>query len=422
MLETTSIATRLAALNSTGSTFSSSTPAPLTDPVARLTDPLAVSSSFSSSNIGNLNGRQKYSGTVAGNRSANVYDFTLTTTTTLSATLSGIGGDADIYLYQAGSAIPLRASLSSSNQESFTIAGLNPGAYYVEVVQFGSSSTSYNLTLTADAAGNSLATARNLGALNTSSLRDFVGSDDLQDLYRFQLTGDSNNLTVTLSNLTADADLYLIRDANDNGTIDFGETLASSFRGGSADDSINLQNLAAGTYYLQVVQFTGNTNYLLNATAVTVTSPSASLAIPLDLSDLVDLSGQSSITGAVDNTTNPYDFYRFDLTITSDLNLTLIGFGGDADLYLARDFNDNGQIDSNELISYSGSLTSQESINANGLTAGTYYAIVAQFGLGPTFYSLTATADRAGNTFDDPNPSAGMTPSFNLDFFSDQIG
>ncbi|MDZ7960684.1 MAG: pre-peptidase C-terminal domain-containing protein, partial [Aulosira sp. DedQUE10] len=78
-----------------------------------------------------------------------------------------------------------------------------------------------------------------------------VNSEFTDRLHRIQL-GGVGNIAVTLSNLTANADMRLIYDANNNGMIDAGEVIATSANTGTASESFNLSNLAAGNYYIDV--------------------------------------------------------------------------------------------------------------------------------------------------------------------------
>src|SRR6185436_17972415 len=108
------------------------------------------------------------------------------------------------------------------------------GTYFVQVVGATQSFTTssgggYTLELTSDLAGNKLGVARNLGTLaHDLVLLDFLGKSDTSDNYRFVL---SKTAKVTLEMASGDDDvtLELIRDANDNGIVDPGEVIASSF-------------------------------------------------------------------------------------------------------------------------------------------------------------------------------------------------
>ncbi|MBK7956174.1 MAG: pre-peptidase C-terminal domain-containing protein [Candidatus Accumulibacter sp.] len=121
---------------------------------------------------------------------------------------------------------------------------------------------------------NTTATARNIGTLGatTQTFNDFVGSTDTSDYYRFEI-GSTRNLRLALSGLSEDADVDLRAS---NGTT----VLRSSTRGGSQSESINYDNLAAGTYYVRVYRgtSTANTNYRLALSAQTVAPPVISIS------------------------------------------------------------------------------------------------------------------------------------------------
>ena len=77
----------------------------------------------------------------------------------------------------------------------------------------------YSLSLSAaasgpaDNAGNTLATARNIGNLSgTQSFSDWVGSTDTNDYYRFSLL-QASNFSLNLTGLSSDADVELL-DSN----------------------------------------------------------------------------------------------------------------------------------------------------------------------------------------------------------------
>ena len=109
-----------------------------------------------------------------------------------------------------------------------------------------------------DLAGNTLATARAIAVgPSTTSYTDWVGSTDTNDYYRFTLA-DSGNFNLSLTGLTADADVQLL-----NGS---GSMIAYSSNDGTASESI-IGQLSAGTYYIRVYPYSGNTNYNLAVSA-----------------------------------------------------------------------------------------------------------------------------------------------------------
>lgn len=119
--------------------------------------------------------------------------------------------------------------------------------------------------------GNTPSTAYSIDALNgEQSFRQNVNySTDLDDYYRFTLSRRSV-FNATLSNLSGDADMELIRYINSNNVPDIadGDVIASAIRPGSAAESIR-RTLDPGTYYIRVYPFStsGNINYTLTVSA-----------------------------------------------------------------------------------------------------------------------------------------------------------
>jgi hypothetical protein len=91
------------------------------------------------------------------------------------------------------------------------------------------------------------------------------------DIYSFTSDfGDSIN--VSLSGLSSDADVRLIKDINGNKILDrTDEVLRSSALGGTQSETINYGPLGgdppiSGDYLVQIYQFSGDTNYTLTLT------------------------------------------------------------------------------------------------------------------------------------------------------------
>lgn len=229
--------------------------------------------------------------------------------------------------------------------------------------------------------GNSLATATNIGSVSsTTTLSDFVGDTDTSDFYRFKLPSNSN-FNLVLDGLTADADVRLIQDVNRNFTIDAGEVIALSDFGSSSPESINLSGLAGGTYYIQVSQFEGDTNYTLS---LSNTNPSNLLFSEIAVGAL---SGTQTFFDFVGNT-DTSDLYSFSLSTTGNFSLALDGLSADADVRVIQDTNNNGLVEDSEVIALSEfEGTASESINLANLAAGNYYVQVYQFE-GNTNYTL----------------------------------
>src|SRR5207247_1407526 len=121
--------------------------------------------------------------------------------------------------------------------------------------------------VTPDQAGNTPGQARDLGSLaGTQTVHNWVGTANTNDYYRFTLSAPGS-VSLRLDGLAApaddggsgNADLYLL---DSSGII----VLAGSTNAGVSADAIE-RNLAAGTYYVQIVPIGyANTNYLLTLT------------------------------------------------------------------------------------------------------------------------------------------------------------
>ncbi|WP_367287243.1 PPC domain-containing protein [Laspinema palackyanum] len=138
--------------------------------------------------------------------------------------------------------------------------------------------TNYTLRLV-----NETSEAIDVGLLNgTRTFSELVGRTDPRDYYRFNLTSPSS-FNLTLDGLTADADVLLYEDTNNNGLIDSGENISTfSQRSGIDSESIS-RNLPSGNYFIVVAGDAANTNYNLQFSATPGVSPQSTN--PINLSD-----------------------------------------------------------------------------------------------------------------------------------------
>ncbi|MFN5240283.1 MAG: PPC domain-containing protein, partial [Aphanizomenon sp.] len=155
------------------------------------------------------------------------------------------------------------------SEKSFdsSLSGLGNFSTYLDKDPLSSSPTVSSLqqlpslNTPVDNAGNTLATARAVGTLTaTQSFSDWVGSVDTNDYYKFNV-GTQSNFSLSLTGLSADADVELLNSS--------GIRIAISQNCGTTSESITRQ-LSAGTYYARVYPYSGDTTYglSLNATAV----------------------------------------------------------------------------------------------------------------------------------------------------------
>lgn len=242
---------------------------------------------------------------------------------------------------------------------------------------------------------NTLSTANNLGNLTGTTARNgFVGSSDTVDFYRLNLTGSNFNLTLT--ELSSDADVQLVRDLNSNGVVDSNEIIAYSNRGGSNDESINLHGLTSGEYFVQVSRYSGDTNYTLRLSSeytsnllatemnVGVLAGTQTFTNP-SYSEGETLARRNGISG-----TDTSDMYRFSLNTVRNVGIALTGLNSDADVRLIQDLNNDGLVQDGEVIARSTHSSNwNEAINRN-LDVGNYFVQVYRYS-GDTGYSLKLT-------------------------------
>lgn len=354
--------------------------------------------------LGSLKTPQTLTGEVNLNDQSDFYHFTFEQSSNFNLSLSGLTADADVRLFgdvnsngaiDAGEEIQ-RSQQGLNNPEAMNIADLAVGSYFIQVYRY-SGNTSYTLNLSPNRLSDILPTEFNLGTLmGTQSVSGIITNKNTTDVYRFSLT-DNSALNISLTGLAADADVRLIRDANNNGLVDAGEELARSQRASSIDEAINWASLSNGDYFIQVYQYNGETAYQLNLSTTTLSNL---LSAEVDLGPL---STAQTHLGNL-NSTNTVDTFRFTLNQASILNLNLSGLSNNADVRLIQDLNNNQILDSSEIVAASSNWGAAPEILNQNLQAGTYFIQVYQ-SLGDTNYNLTLWAsptapptDNAGNT------------------------
>ncbi len=238
---------------------------------------------------------------------------------------------------------------------------------------------------------DTLATALPLDASLGFALADGrVGPDDEQDYYVFSLDGWTD-IEVRAEGLSADADLSLL---DENGNI-----LAESVYAGTDPEEI-FYLADAGTYYIRVYMFEGETGYDLSLATYPADPPPADTAgETFDNALYIGVAGPQEISqdgwvGAGDS----LDYLEFEVTERSLIMVTMDGLQADADISLEDDF---GSI----LASSAEGGTFAEYVEVV-LDAGVYYLSVTPFS-GSTPYVVTVASDPMGPA---PDDSAGNSP------------
>ncbi|MEB3283373.1 MAG: PPC domain-containing protein [Lyngbya sp.] len=100
--------------------------------------------------------------------------------------------------------------------------------------------------------------------LGSRTVIESVSAENPVDIYRLVLPNEASQVTIRLTELTADADLEILQDINANQAIDFDEIFATSKNLGIASESLVFDELTTGNYFVRVSQFEGETDYNLS--------------------------------------------------------------------------------------------------------------------------------------------------------------
>ncbi|MBE9257518.1 putative Ig domain-containing protein [Dolichospermum sp. LEGE 00246] len=287
----------------------------------------------------------------------------------------------------------IASSKSTGNSdETINLNDLPEGVYYIHLLsKEGSANYTLDLSLPPlpiplDKAGNTLATALDLGVLNNPITQtDFIGEVDTDDYYRFSLTSLSD-LALSVTDLSlGDVSVTLGQDLNNNGTIDDNEIIAISDEELDSPEQINLTNLLPGNYFIGISRNSGNTNYILKLAATSLEQGDNSPKGAYNIGLLTQTFKRSDFIGDTDK----QDYYRFFLNKNSPVTIKLDGLSADAILELSQDRNNDGYISSDEIIAWSDVPgSSPENLTFDNLQAGNYLVRVYQFE-DDTNYNLT---------------------------------
>jgi hypothetical protein len=305
--------------------------------------------------VGDLNGEREFRNALSLNNLVDAYKFSLPQTGVFSAAFQPSAATAEMDLFQetidkSGKTVETKIDqIRPAPGDAGDLIGrtLAAGTYYAFVDENGAD-TPYLLRLTADYAGNTLKTARNIGSATDAAFADFVGSatppslNDHDDFYKFKMDA-SGQLIATMQLDNPDfahfnAHLQIIRDANNNGLIDPGEILTAS---GPATFASLKTNLGAGTYFASVTSDQGVSNYRLsiNADYADPGRPRAagSLDTPKTFNDFIEQSVDTN------------DDYTFSLSGTRPFLATLAASGNaQVSLTVFKDANHNGVAETSE--------------------------------------------------------------------------
>jgi hypothetical protein len=355
---------------------------------------------------------------------ATAFDIGVLTTTYIKQDTIGISDLIDFYKFTLNDIANLEARVDGSarvrsielirdqnsnglvdNGEVFAsrlFSGLTPldipsGTYFIKVEGFSNVSSPYELTLVptlfggnvSPEPGNTLPLASNtLGVFSgTRSIKEYIGTLDANDFYKFELN-DLSNLQINVTGASTAGGIELLRDNNNNGLIDDDEVFLRRFTGGSIGVSVN-EDLPKGEYFINVepLNRVGSTSYEMILVGTPYggdgsDDPGNTLLAARDLGILFGTSSLKEYVGVLDSD----DFYKFTLSNAANLQARITGSSVPTitNASLIQDINDNGLIDSNERLFTIGQLP-------RDLQAGTYFFRVAPNGNSSTNYQLDLT-------------------------------
>lgn len=314
-------------------------------------------------------------------------------------------GDANLFLFKDLNHngildlydAPIAFSLESGNADEVINLQAETGTYFARVVlnELGSvGNVSYDL----DLSGN-----YNVGALGStpeSYDNNFISEIIPTEIIEFEIRGPRTiHLTLDGIDPDGDVDLRLYQD-NGNGFLDDGDTLVAASLYGDGGESIDYK-ASADTYFAEVSYGPGSEvgffQYDLNMSATGGFAKVSNLVVgEVEVGDITySTPDQTGWIGDPDTT----DQFAFSVDLYEGVNITLTGLTGDVDIRLVKDTNNNGIVDTGEIIASSNSIgTSDEHIN-DITTSGDY---VVQVHTG--FYSDDAYYDLQFDRFTTPYP------------------
>ncbi len=239
-------------------------------------------------NVGVLTGEQTFQDSVKPGDFADIYKFTMPLAGHFNGRLRVYNNDAEIDLERlftdsSGTHITLidtRSAVPGSSDAAFASGdfddSLAAGTYFIEIDNGSSFGTNYLTRFTADYAGSTLGTARDIGSAVNDTYADFVGGfgtptlNDPTDIYKVKLDALAKvTFTLTQDNGFTDPNTFrthleVITDLNHDGNIGNNDIEITT---PSAPASIINYTLGAGIYYLRVVSDLNYANYHLNVYA-----------------------------------------------------------------------------------------------------------------------------------------------------------
>jgi hypothetical protein len=360
---------------------------------------------------GGFGGSFTYSDYVGDSDSVDYYRVDITASQTFTATLTGLGEDLNLQLIQdknnnnvIDSGEVVTGSHYTGTHDELISLKLYAGTYFVRVYQgFAGANSNYSVTIKNDTAGDTAGTPRFLSNSAVATVSDGLDDTDLYDVY--QLFTDPLPSSVTFSSrlVSTNASNYhvdLIVDRNHNQVFDSGELLTTSHLVDGAQ-VISTPVTVNGWIFVRVLHGAISTdNYTLR---IQVDSAGNSIPAARNLGSpqssyykVQDEVSDSTVPGFADDV----DFYKvpvvnpgytLDAGLTLDPSLDRNTFTVKMDLI--KDANNNGSVDSGEVITTASTGPNQPDVSFSWPVAiGTYFIRVT--GSPYPLYTLELQEDR----------------------------
>ncbi|MBM4044919.1 MAG: hypothetical protein FJ279_07385, partial [Planctomycetes bacterium] len=322
-------------------------------------------------------------------------------------------GDVDLELYEQGGAL-LRGSYGMGDGERVSLAGLIPGAYFVRIYGFaGATNPTYTMEIDAPQAAaaddptiaqdwaeqnDALGAAYDLRALDGHGhvFTDLTMDDSAEeptkaDWFMFQTASDGvsgDQVRIDFAHDLGDLDLVLFDHV--------GTPVAASL-GVEDSETVSLDGMAAGTYYVAVLGYAGATN---PSYTLSIDAPTTGDGIPRDTFEANDSFGEAANLRTLVGRGHEWDNLTVHQTGNDDwYQFTIAQDGAAGDNVRIEFSHDSGDLGlelydgTQTRVGQSNGATDIESISLDGVAAGTYSARV--FGAANPDYSLRIDAPTA---------------------------
>ncbi len=329
-------------------------------------------------------------------------------------------GDLDVELQDADRNV-IGSSTGVGNIEQISLNGRTAGIYYLRVFGFANAVNSFRLSINAPIASidpdsfepnNQRGSASNLGSIE--GVHEYgpltIHNADDADYYKFTTSaegGKDDAVRITFSHARGDLDMRLL---NSDGVV------VSSSNSTRDVEEISLKGLAAGTYYVHVLGFSGASNPAYNLRLVTPQS-----VVPADAfepnnsreqaAQLVATNGEAIFQNLTINSTTDQDWYRFNVsTKPTTQNRVSIAFS-----HAVADLDIELYSSAGTFLRRSAGVGDSETINLAGLDAGDYYVRVFSYLNVPSpAYSLSLSIPGVSITPDTLEANETLATATNL--------